>query len=409
MAAEAKSRPQRSSSEEEQMSTVRVLVGTRKGAFILTSDGKRENWDVSGPHFAGWELYHLKGSPADPNRIYASQCSGWFGQVIQRSSDGGKTWEAPGGDIKPGPEAMKGMSNKFVYDTSPETGKPLTTHQFYDGKPHPWEFKRVWHLEPSLTDPDTVYAGIEDAALFRSTDGGTSWHELAGLRGHGTGPHWQPGAGGMCLHTIILDPSDLKRIYIAISAAGAFRTDDGGVTWKPINKGLYSQYIPEPTAEVGHCVHHVAMNPSRPGVLFMQKHWDVMRSDDAGDNWREVSGNLPTDFGFVIDVHAHEPETVYVVPIKSDGEHYPPDGKLRVYRSRTGGNEWEPLTKGLPQSNCYVNVLRDAMAVDSLDSCGVYFGTTGGQVYASSNSGDSWAPIVRDLPAVLSVEVQSLP
>ncbi len=391
------------------MSNVRVLVGTRKGAFILTSDGKRENWDVSGPHFAGWELYHLKGSPADPNRIYASQSSGWFGQVIQRSNDGGKTWEAPGGDIKPGPEAMKGASNKFVYDTSPETGKPLTTHQFYDGKPHPWEFKRVWHLEPSLTDPDTVYAGIEDAALFRSTDGGTSWHELAGLRGHGTGPHWQPGAGGMCLHTIILDPSDPKRIYIAISAAGAFRTDDGGATWKPINKGLYSQYIPEPTAEVGHCVHHVAMNPSRPGVLFMQKHWDVMRSDDAGDNWREVSGNLPTDFGFVIDVHAHEPETVYVVPIKSDGEHYPPEGKLRVYRSRSGGNEWEALTNGLPQSNCYVNVLRDAMAVDSLDSCGVYFGTTGGQVYASSNSGDSWAPIVRDLPAVLSVEVQSLP
>jgi photosystem II stability/assembly factor-like uncharacterized protein len=391
------------------MSKVRVLVGTRKGAFILTSDGKRENWDVSGPHFAGWELYHLKGSPADPNRIYASQCSGWFGQVIQRSNDGGKTWEAPGGDVKPGPEAMKGASNKFVYDTSPETGKPLTTHQFYDGKPHPWEFKRVWHLEPSLTDPDTVYAGIEDAALFRSTDGGTSWHELAGLRGHGTGPHWQPGAGGMCLHTIILDPSDPNRIYIAISAAGAFRTDDGGVTWKPINKGLYSQYIPEPTAEVGHCVHHVAMHPKRPDVLFMQKHWDVMRSDDAGDSWHEISGNLPTDFGFVIDVHAHEPDTVYVVPIKSDGEHYPPDGKLRVYRSRTGGNEWEPLTNGLPQSNCYVNVLRDAMAVDSLDTCGVYFGTTGGQVYVSSDSGDSWAPIVRDLPAVLSVEVQSLP
>jgi photosystem II stability/assembly factor-like uncharacterized protein len=390
------------------MSKVRVLVGTRKGAFVLTSDGKREDWDVSGPHFAGWELYHLKGSPADPNRIYASQCSGWFGQVIQRSNDGGKTWEAPGGDIKPDPEAMKGTSNKFVYDTSPETGKPLTTHQFYDGKPHPWEFKRVWHLEPSLTDPDTVYAGIEDAALFRSTDGGTSWHELAGLRGHGTGPYWQPGAGGMCLHTIILDPSDPKRIYIAISAAGAFRTDDGGSTWKPINKGLYSQYIPEPTAEVGHCVHHVAMNPSRPGVLFMQKHWDVMRSDDAGDSWHEISGNLPTDFGFVIDVHAHEPETVYVVPIKSDGEHYPPDGKLRVYRSRTGGNEWEALTNGLPQSNCYVNVLRDAMAVDSLDSCGVYFGTTGGQVYASSNNGDSWAPIVRDLPGVLSVEVQTL-
>jgi photosystem II stability/assembly factor-like uncharacterized protein len=391
------------------MSKVRVLVGTKKGAFVLTSDGKREKWDVDGPYFAGWELYHLKGSPADPNRIYASQCSGWFGQVIQRSNDGGKTWEAPGGEVKPEPGAMPaGGSNKFVYDSSPETGKPLTTHQFYDGTQHPWEFKRVWHLEPSLTDPDTVYAGIEDAAIFRSTDGGKNWKEMSGLRGHGTGPNWQPGAGGMCLHTIILDPADPKRIYIAISAAGAFRTDDGGASWKPINKGLYSKYIPNPTAEVGHCVHHVAMNPKRPGVLFMQKHWDVMRSDDAGDNWTKISGNLPTDFGFVIDIHAHEPETIYVVPITSDGLHFVHEGKLRVYRSRTGGNEWEALTNGLPQSNCYVNVLRDAMAVDSLDKCGIYFGTSGGQVYASADAGDSWNPIVRDLPAVLSVEVQTL-
>jgi photosystem II stability/assembly factor-like uncharacterized protein len=394
------------------MNKVRVLVGTRKGAFILTSDGKREKWEVSGPLFTGWEVYHLKGSPGDPNRIYASQTSGWFGQIIQRSDDGGKTWYQPG--TPPGEQATtpqgfaKGESNKFVYDTSAETGKPLTTHQFYDGKQHPWEFKRVWHLEPSLNDPNTVYAGVEDAALFRSTDGGKTWHELAGLRGHGTGPKWQPGAGGMCLHTIIIDPSNPKRMWIAISAAGAFRTDDGGTTWKPINQGLYSKYLPNPTAEIGHCVHHVAMHKSRPGVLFMQKHWDVMRSDDAGDNWREISGNLPTDFGFVIDVHAHEPETIYVVPIKSDGEHYVHEGKLRVYRSRKGGNEWEALTKGLPQSNCYVNVLRDAMAVDSLDKCGIYFGTTGGQVYCSADAGDSWNPIVRDLPAVLSVEVQTL-
>ena len=394
------------------MGKVRVLVGTRKGAFILTSDGKREKWDVSGPHFAGWEIYHLKGSPVNPNRIYASQTSGWFGQIIQRSDDGGNTWIQPGTQPgeQTGPGGMpKGESNKFVYDTSAETGKPLTTHQFYDGKPHPWEFKRVWHIEPSLTDADAVYAGVEDAALFRSTDGGQNWKELPGLRGHGTGAHWQPGAGGMCLHTVILDPSNPQRIYIAISAAGAFRTDDGGKTWKPINKGLVSPYIPEPTAEVGHCVHHVAMHPSRPNVLFMQKHWDVMRSDNAGDQWKEVSGNLPTDFGFVIDVHAHEPETIYVVPIKSDGEHFPLDGKLRVYRSKSGGNEWEALTKGLPQSDCYVNVLRDAMSVDSLDKCGVYFGTTGGQVYGSADAGDNWDPIVQHLPAVLSVEVQTLP
>lgn len=395
------------------MSNVRVLVGTRKGAFILNADGKREKWDVSGPHFAGWEVYHVKGSPADPNRLYASQTSGWFGQIIQRSDDGGKTWFQPGtpaGEPTTTPDGMpKGESNKFVYDASPETGKPLTTHQWYDGTPKPWEFKRVWHLESSLDDPDTVYAGVEDAALFRSTNGGQSWQELAGLRGHGTGAQWQPGAGGMCLHTIILDPRNRDRIITAISAAGAFRTDDGGTTWKPINKGLHSQYIPDPTAEVGHCVHHVAQHPANPDWLYMQKHWDVMRSTDAGDSWHEVSGNLPTDFGFVIDVHAHEPETIYVVPIKSDSEHYPLDGKLRVYRSRSGGNDWEPLTNGLPQSNCYVNVLRDSMAVDSLDSCGVYFGTTGGQVYASADGGDNWAPIVRDLPPVLSVEVQTLP
>ena len=394
------------------MSTVRVSVGTRKGAFVLTSDGKREKWDVSGPHFAGWEMYHLKGSPADPNRLYASQTSGWFGQIIQRSDDGGKTWFQPGtppGETTTPEGTPKGESNKFTYDTSGETGKPLTTHQWYDGTQHPWEFKRVWHLEPSLSDPDTVYAGVEDAALFRTTNGGRTWEELSGLRGHGTGPQWQPGAGGMCLHTILLDPTVKGRMFVAISAAGAFRSDDAGKTWKPINRGLKSQYIPGPEAEVGHCVHRIAQHKSRPDTLFMQKHWDVMRTDNAGESWQEVSGNLPTDFGFVIDVHAHEPETIYVVPIKSDSEHYPLEGKLRVYRSKTGGNEWEELTRGLPQSNCFVNVLRDAMAVDSLDKCGIYFGTTGGQVYASADAGDSWAPIVRDLPAVLSVEVQALP
>ena len=371
------------------MSSVRVLVGTRKGAFILTSDGRRQAWTVSGPHFPGWEMYHLKGSPADPDRIYASQSSGWFGQVMQRSNDGGATWEP--------------VDNKFAYDGTPGT------HQWYDGTPHPWEFKRVWHLEPSLSDPDMVYAGVEDAALFRTTDGGKSWHELAGLRNHGSGAKWQPGAGGLGLHTILLDPTNPQRMFIAISAAGAFRTDDGGTSWTPINKGLRSQYIPDPEAEVGHCVHRIAMHPARPDTLFMQKHWDVMRTDDAGSQWTEISGNLPTDFGFPIDVHAHEPETIYVVPITSDSHHFPPDGKLRVYRSRTGGHEWEPLTKGLPQQDCYVNVLRDAMAVDRLDSCGIYFGTTGGQVYASADSGDTWMPIVRDLPAVLSVEVQTLP
>jgi photosystem II stability/assembly factor-like uncharacterized protein len=371
------------------MSGVRVLVGTKKGAFLLTSDGGRKAWRVEGPHFAGWEIYHLTGSPADPNRLYASQSTGWFGQLIQRSDDGGATWTPVG--------------NEFRYEGEPGT------HLYYDDTPRPFEFKRVWHLEPSPDDPDTVFAGVEDAALFRSIDGGATWTELAGMRGQGTAERWMPGAGGLGLHTIIIDRREPQRMFVAISAAGAFRSDDGGATWRPINRGLVSpSEIPDPDAEVGHCVHRIAMHPSRPDVLFMQKHWDVMRSDDGGANWHEVSGNLPSDFGFPIAVHAHEPDTVYVVPIKSDSEHYPPDGRLRVYRSRVGGGEWEALTEGLPQQDCYVNVLREAMAVDSMEPCGVYFGTTGGQVYASADGGDSWSAIVRDLPAVYSVEVQTL-
>src|SRR5690606_18775025 len=285
------------------MTAIRVLVGTRKGAFILTSDGKREQWTVAGPHFAGWEVYHMKGSPADPDRIYASQSSSWFGQVIQRSRDGGRTWEQPASMDDPVPAddgsgMPRGESNKFVYDTSAETGRPLTTHMWYDGTQHPWEFARVWHLEPSPHDPDLVYAGVEDAALFRSTDGGGSWHGLAGLGGHESGPSWQPGAGGMCLRTILIDRDKPERMFTAISAAGAFRTEDGGRSWRPVNKGLVSNFIPDPTAEVGHCVHRIAMHPSRPNVLFMQKHWDVMRSDDGGDSRTEVSGDLPSDFGF---------------------------------------------------------------------------------------------------------------
>ncbi len=370
------------------MSGIRVLVGTRKGAFILTSDGSRRDWSVSGPHFGGWEIYHVAGSPADPDRLFASQSTGWFGQLVQRSDDGGASWRQ--------------VSNDFSYVGDPGS------HQWFDGTPKPFEFKRIWHLEPSRFDPDVVYAGAEDAALFRSGDGGASWQELDGLREQHSAA-WQPGAGGMCLHSILLDPEEAGRILVAISAAGVFRSDDAGATWRPANKGLHSGQIPEPEAPVGHCVHHLAMHPSRPDTIFMQKHWDVMRSDDGGESWREVSGDLPTDFGFAIDVHAHEPETVYVVPITSDEQHYPLDGRLQVFRSRTGGEEWEPLGKGLPERDCYVDVLRDAMDVDSLDPCGIYFGTTGGQVYGSADEGDSWTPIVRDLPSVLSVEVQTLP
>ena len=360
------------------MGRVRVLVGTKKGAFVLSSDGARKSWEVSGPSFPGREVYHVKGSPADPSRIYAAS-SGWGGHSMHRSEDGGLTWDP--------------VSSEFSYEG--ETG----THRWYDGSAHPWEFARVWHLEPSLTDPDTVWAGVEDAALFRSRDGGDSWHEMTGFRNQPSASKWGPGAGGMCLHTILLDQNDHNRMFAAVSAAGAFRSLDGGESWAPINRGLQSAWeLADPEHGIGHCVHNLAMHPDRPEVLYMQKHWDVARSQDGGGSWHEVSGNLPSDFGFAIEVNANNPDT----------EHYPPDGKLRVYRSDTGGEQWEALTSGLPQDDCYVNVLRDAMAVDQLDPCGVYFGTTGGQVFASANDGDDWEPIVGYLPSVLSVEVQTL-
>jgi len=371
------------------VASVRVLVGTKKGAFTLTADGARRDWRVGGPFFGGWTVMHVNGSPADPDRLWASQWTDWHGQVVQRSDDGGATW-AP-------------VGNGFAYEGDPGT------HLWYDGTPHPWEFNRVWHIEPSPDDPDVVFAGVEDAGLFRSGDGGGTWTELPALRTHGRGPDWHPGAGGMCLHTVIIDPADTRRMFVAISAAGAFRTEDGGETWSIATGGLRSEFLPDPEAPLGHCVHNLAMHPDRPDTLFMQKHWDVCRSDDAGDTWTEVSGDLPSDFGFPVAVHAHEPETVYVVPILSDAEHYPPEGRLRVARSRTGGGEWELLERGLPQRDCYVNVLRDAVAVDGLDDCGVYVGTTGGQVYASPDAGDTWTAIAEHLPAVLSVEVQTLP
>ncbi|MCA1834775.1 MAG: exo-alpha-sialidase [Actinobacteria bacterium] len=371
------------------MSRIRVLVGTRKGGFILTSDGKRRDWQIDGPHFGGWEVYHLNGSPADPDRIYAAQYTEWHGQVMQRSSDGGKTWEPVG--------------NEFAF-----TGD-AGVHKDYDGTKIPFKFKRVWHVEPSADDPDLAFAGVQDSALFRTTDGGKSWEEMDGLRTHPTHEDWAPGGGGMCLHTILIDPANTQRMYVAISAAGVLRTDDGGASWSIHNKGLSAPYLAEDEPEAGYCVHNLAMHPSRPDTVFMQKHWGVYRSDDAGGQWINVGATLPSDFGFPIKVNANEPETIYVVPIKSDTEHYPPDGRLRVYRSRTGGNEWEELSKGLPEKDTYVDVLRDAMAVDAMDPCGIYFGTTGGHVFVSADGGDTWDAIVSSLPSVASVEVQTIP
>ena len=303
------------------MSGVRLLVGTRKGAFVLTSDGTREDWNVNGPLFAGWEIYHVNGSPADPDRLYASQSTGWFGQILQRSDDGGKTWEPVG--------------NEFAYDGVPGT------HQWYDGTQHPWEFARVWHLEPSLTDPDTVFAGVEDAALFRSVDGGQTWQELLGAPRSRVGRAVAAGRRRAVPAHDPDRPDDPQRMFVAISAAGAFRTRRRRRDVAPDQPRAALAELPDEDREVGHCVHRIAMHPSRPDVLFMQKHWDVMRSDDGGESWHEVSGNLPSDFGFPIAVHPHEPETIYVVPIKSDSEHVPPEASsasTAAGRAETSGS-----------------------------------------------------------------------
>ena len=396
------------------MSSVRVLVGTKKGALHphvrrQTEEVERQRpalrrlGDVSPEGLAGRSQPDLR--LADQRLVRAGHSA-----LRRRRQDVDHARQQSGGAQNAQTACPKGRATSSSTTPSRPAGKPLTTHQWYDGTQHPWEFKRVWHLEPSLTDPDTVYAGVEDAALFRSTDGGKTWHELAGLRGHGTGPKWSPGAGGMGLHTIVFDPTNPKRIYIAISAAGTFRTDDGGTDVE--GDQPRAQVAVPPGDDAGgrllRASHRDASVAARRAVHAIASGWRRLSQRQCRRQCgRRSTAILPTDFGFPIDVHAHEPNTIYAVPMDPNLR-VPPEGKLRVYRSKTGGNEWEPLTKGLPQENCYVNVLRDAMAVDQLDECGIYFGTTGGQVYCSPDGGDNWQPIVRDLPGVLSVEVQTI-
>ena len=322
-------------------------------------------------------------------RVYASQSTGWFGQVVQRSDDGGRPWRPVG--------------NEFAYDGT--TG----THQWYDGTPHPWEFARVWHLEPSLTDPDTVYAGAEDAALFKSTDGGRDVDRTVRAPHPPSGPTWQPGAGGMCVHTILVDPTDPDRIHVAISAAGRLpqRRRRGDVAADEPRPALEGHPRPRCRGRSLRTPDRAA--PTRPDVLFMQKHWDVMRSDDGGDSWREISGNLPSDFGFPIAVHAHEPDTVYVVPITSDSEHYPPEGQLaclpqpRRGRRLGAAHPRAPATRLLRERPARRDGGRHPRSVRRLLRHDRWAGLR------VTRRRRQLGAIVRDLPRVLSVEVQALP
>ena len=359
---------------------VLVLVGTRKGAFILSSDPSRRRWSVSKPRVEGSDIFHMAYDPRDSGTLFACVSSIIWGSEIHRSRDLGKTWQSS----SEGP--------RFA-------GGDLT-------------IKRVWHVEPGRAEESgVVYAGVEPAALFRSEDGGDTWREVAGLASHPTREKWLPGLGGLCLHSIVLDPSRHDRMWVGISAVGVFGSDDGGRSWRTMNQGVRADFLPDRFPEFGQCPHKVLAHKARPEVLFQQNHCGVFRSDSAGAGWQDITQDLPSRFGFVLGVHSVDPNTIYVLPEDKatgdeigGGTRFVTDAKFRVYRSRNAGNQWEPLTKGLPQRNAYLHVMREGMATDSLDPCGIYVGTSTGQVFYSRDNGDSWELLVDYLPPINSVD-----
>ena len=366
-----------------------VLVGTRKGAFILTGNQSRRNWRLTGPYNPGTDIFHLVYDSRNGGRLLAASNSMWFGPQVEYSDDLGKTWEQ--------------ASQQPRFADKPEYAE-------HDGP----TVNNVWHIEPgSDGEPGTLYAGVQPAALFKSKDGGVTWREVAGLGRHPTRPEWMPGFGGLCLHSIALDRDSPDRMWVGISAAGVFRTDDGGETWRPANRGVRADFIPgDPLPEWGQCPHKLLTHPRAPGLLYQQNHCGVYRSDNHGDRWIDITEGLPSRFGFVLGLHPRQPDTLFVLPedevLGTDvggGIRYASGARFRVFRSRTGGQDWEPLTNGLPQEHAYVHVLREGMATDSLDPAGVYLGTVNGQVFYSRDEGDSWEIMVDNLPPINSVEV----
>ena len=354
---------------------VAVLVGTMKGAFLFWADEKRRKWSMEGPHFPGESVYAISyDGRGDRRRLLAAPRSMHWGAVVRASDDFGKTWTAPDRQNVRFPEG---------------TGLSLT---------------QIWQITPApSTDPDMLYCGVEPAALFESRDGGESWNVVRGLLDHEHRKQWQPGGGGLCLHTILCDPTDRRRMLVAISTGGVYRTDDGGKSWRPRNVGVRAQFLPNKYPEFGQCVHKVAHHPTRPERLFLQNHWGLYRSDDWGDNWTDVANGVPSDFGFAMQAHPHKADDVYIVPLQSDEFRCVPEAKLRVYRTRDGGSSWKALSKGLPQKDAYETILRDAMSADALDPAGVYFGTRSGKLYASANEGKSWEAIAEGLPPIVCV------
>lgn len=379
-------------------SKILVLVGTRKGAFILSSDENRKNWDMKGPLFKGWNVMHMTYDPRD-QRIHTAAVHDVYGPSTHYSDDFGESWnqarEAPN------------------FTRPSQSGRPLGTP---DEVEVPDEAKgkiekvlKVWHIKPTgHKKPGVLFAGVEPAALFVSTDSGETWELNQSLYDHPHRAEWFPGAGGLCLHTIVPDPENPQRMYVAISTGGCYRTDDGGKTWNPYNKNVRADFLPEKYPEYGQCVHKIAVHPKRPDVLFQQNHCGVYRSDDNAENWLDIGERkLPSRFGFPIAVHPHDPETIYVVLEESDSYRLSVDGSFAVWRSQDSGDSWDCISKGLPD-RAYLVVLREAMATDQLESAGIYIGTSTGQLFASRDSGDSWNLIAGYLPRILSIETATL-
>lgn len=351
---------------------VLVMVGTRKGAFIFESDAAREKWHMSGPHFPGWQIMHMKHDPRT-GLLYTALDHDVYGSNVHRSVDGGRTWEM------------------------------ITAPQFAEEDER--TVARVWHIQPGHANrPELLWAGADPGALFKSRDGGQSWQGVPGLNDHATRREWQPGAGGMMVHTIVQDPADELRMFIAISAAGVFRSEDGGQSWQPKNAGVRADFLPDPYPEVGQCCHHLVMSPEDSNVLYQQNHCGVYRTVDGGDSWDDIgTGRLPSTFGFPMAIHPRDGNTVYVVPQKSDEFRYTPEGRFRVYRSRNSGESWEALSNGLPQVSAYLGVFREGLATDRFDPAGMYVGTGTGQLFFSRDEGDNWNTLADTLPPIYSV------
>jgi photosystem II stability/assembly factor-like uncharacterized protein len=353
-----------------------VLVGTMKGAFILRADRQRRRWDVGGPFFPGHTVYAVAYDARDGRRrVWAGPNSMHWGGMLQWSDDLGRTWTNP-----------VDANVKFPQGT----GATL---------------KQIWQIVPGrASEPDTLYCGVEPAALFVSRDAGETWSLVEGLWNHPQRPKWQPGGGGLCLHTILLDPERDATIRVAISTGGMYVTEDGGASWRPSNHGVRAQFLPDRYPEFGQCVHKVAQSKQRPTRMFLQNHWGLYRSDDRGETWTDIANGVPSDFGFPMVLHPTHDDTAWIVPLESDEFRCTPEGKLRVFRTRDAGAQWEALTSGLPQDGAYETVLRDGMAGDTLTPAGLYFGTRSGKVFGSVNEGDDWSLLVDGLPPVIAVK-----